>query len=62
MIATCLVCGAQECHPVVTKGWRLAANRIGGYVCSPECDAVILAYDEEQKALKKQSKKKGTPP
>lgn len=56
---TCLVCGAQTLPPVTDKGWRLAPNRIGGYVCSPACDQVIIDYDEEQKELKKQAKKKG---
>jgi len=58
-IAQCLVCGKQASHPVVMKGWRLAASRIGGYVCSETCDRVILDYDEQQKALKKASKAKG---
>jgi hypothetical protein len=54
---TCLVCGAQALPPVTEKGWRLAPNRIGGYVCSVACDQVILDYDEEQKELKKKAKK-----
>lgn len=33
----------------MAPGWRMAPNRIGGYVCSAKCDDVIIAYDKAKK-------------
>jgi predicted nucleic acid-binding Zn ribbon protein len=55
----CLVCGkAGQYGDVGLRGWRMAANRMGGYTCSPVCDDVITAYDKAQKDAKKSASKK----
>lgn len=61
MIITCLVCNKEGTYkdvgnPPAGNGWRLASNRIGGYTCGPECDAVIEAYDEAKKSEAKAAK------
>lgn len=44
----CLVC--RKTGPIpMAPGWRMAPNRIGGYVCSAKCDDVIIAYDKAKK-------------
>jgi hypothetical protein len=58
----CLVCGIHGTYadvgsPPRGNDWRLASNRIGGYVCGPVCDAVIEQCDERRKAEKEAAKK-----
>lgn len=48
----CLVCDKLGPKPLA-PGWRLAPNRIGGYVCSAKCDEVIVTYDKNQKDQKR---------
>jgi len=54
----CVVCGKHGKPGDTANGWRLAPNRPGGYTCGKICDDVVVAYDEEQKELKKKRKKK----
>lgn len=59
---TCLVCEIDGTtddvgNPPLGKGWRLASNRVGGYVCGSVCDAVIEQHDERRKAEKDAAKK-----
>lgn len=50
---TCVVCGAvHEARTAMASGWRLAANRIGGYTCGTVCDDRVTAADAELKAYR----------
>ena len=45
---TCCICGKQT--NTMMPGFRLVANVIGSYACSPECDDIAA---EKVKAMRK---------